>query len=566
MTIPPAIILVIDDSESKRYTIARYLNRAGYRILEATTGEEGLSILNQQPEQVALVIVDVKLPDTIGYDICESIRDNPNTAHLPVMHISATYTTTEHKVRGLNRGADAYLAGPIDPEELVANVKALIRMRDAEVRAHEQSRQLETLAAREQEARLAAERTKEDLQRELALRKKSEESLRESEERFRMLADNIAQLAWMADAEGSIFWYNKRWIDFTGTTLDDARGLGWKQLHHPEHLDRVVEKFSRCIQSGEFWEDTFPLRGKDGEYRWFLSRAIPIRDQAGNIVRWFGTNTDITESRAVQSELERAQAALKQHAANLEDAVAERTTRLRETIQELEAFSYSIAHDMRAPLRAMHGFSQLVIDEYGQALPEGGKRYLRHISASASRLDQLIRDVLNYSRIVREELKLERVNVDQLVRDILDTYPSLSEANGTIEVEGSLPPVIGNVAALTQVFSNLLNNAVKFVAPGRTPCVRVWAQTKRGGNMVRFWVEDKGIGIPPELQGRLFGIFQRLHGPEPYEGTGIGLAIVRKAVERMGGNVGLESEPDKGSRFWVEFKAATAPSEKSVKS
>jgi PAS domain S-box-containing protein len=564
MTAPQAIILVIDDSESKRYTIARYLNRAGYRILEAATGQEGLSVLNKQPEQVALVIVDVKLPDTIGYDICESIRDNPNTAHLPVMHISATYTTTEHKVRGLNRGADAYLAGPIDPEELVANVKALIRMRDAEVRAHEQSRQLEALAAREQEARRAAERIQEDLQRELTLRKKSEESLRESEERFRTLADNVAQLAWMADAEGAVFWYNKRWFDFTGTSLEDMRDWGWKQVHHPEHVDRVMEKFRRCIQSGEFWEDTFPLRGKNGQYRWFLSRAIPIRNAEGNIVRWFGTNTDITELRVVQSELERAQAALKQHAANLEDAVAERTARLRETIQELEAFSYSIAHDMRAPLRAMHGFAQLVIDEYAKELPEEGRRYLRHISASASRLDQLIRDVLNYSRIVREELKLERVNVDQLVCDILDTYPSLSEANSAIQVEGALPHVIGNVAALTQVFSNLLNNAVKFVAPGQTPSVRVWAQTKRGGNTARFWIEDNGIGIPPELQGRLFGIFQRLHGPEPYEGTGIGLAIVRKAVERMGGRVGLESEPGKGSRFWVEFKIAKASSEKPV--
>jgi PAS domain S-box-containing protein len=673
--IPPATILVIDDSESKRYTIVRYLSRAGYNILEAKTAEEGLATLNKAPEGIAMAIVDVKLPDAIGYDICDSIRSDPKTAHLPLMHISATYTTTEHKVRGLDRGADAYLAGPIDPEELVANVKALIRMRDAEVRAHKQSKQLEALAEREREARKLAEQAKEELQRELTLRKtisdnstqallmldegdrctfmnpaaermfgytlhelrgrplhemvhhhrpdgtpypmdecpinravsergglrehedvfirkngeffpvlvstspiveddgptctiveisdlterkKAQESMRESEERFRTLADNMAQLAWMAEADGTVFWLNKRWFEYTGTTPEEMEYRGWIGLHHPEHVERVLAKFYGCVQSGEVWEDTFPLRGKEGEYRWFLSRAIPIRDAGGKLVRWFGTNTDITELREMQSELERAQAALKLHTANLEHAVDERTAKLREAVQELEAFSYSIAHDMRAPLRAMHGFSEIVLEEYAQHVPDAGKNYLHRISASAARLDELIRDVLNYSRIVREELKLERVDVEKLLHGILDTYPSLTAGGGTVEVEGPLPSVVGNVAALTQVFSNLLGNAVKFVKPGEPPRVRVWAQIKRGDDTVRLWIQDNGIGIPKELQGRLFGIFQRLHGQEPYEGTGIGLAIVRKAVERMGGRVGLQSEPGKGSRFWVEFKMADA--------
>jgi signal transduction histidine kinase len=206
----------------------------------------------------------------------------------------------------------------------------------------------------------------------------------------------------------------------------------------------------------------------------------------------------------------------------------------------------------------MHGFSEIVLEEYAQHVPDAGKNYLHRISASAARLDELIRDVLNYSRIVREELKLERVDVEKLLFEILDTYPSLTAGGGTVEVEGPLPPVIGNVAALTQVFSNLLGNAVKFVKPDEPPRVRVWAHVKRGGDTVRLWIQDNGIGIPKELHGRLFGIFQRLHGQEPYEGTGIGLAIVRKAVERMGGRVGLQSEPGKGSRFWVEFKMADA--------
>lgn len=134
-------------------------------------------------------------------------------------------------------------------------------------------------------------------------RKRAEEALRESKERFRTLADNIAQLAWMADASGWIFWYNKRWFDYTGTTLEEMQGWGWRKVHHPDHVQRVVEKIGRCFRTGEVWEDTFPLRGKDGQYRWFLSRAIPIRDEQDRILRWFGTNTDITDRMLMEEEI-----------------------------------------------------------------------------------------------------------------------------------------------------------------------------------------------------------------------------------------------------------------------
>jgi len=179
-------------------------------------------------------------------------------------------------------------------------------------------------------------------------RRQAEEALRESEERFRSMADNISPLAWMANADGWIFFYNRRWFEYTGTTLDDMQGWGWEKAHHPDHVRRVVEKWSDHVRRGEAWEDTFPLRGQDGQYRWFLSRAFPIRNAQGEITRWFGTNTDVTELRETQEALERAQAQLQQHATELERVVADRTVRLRETIGELEAFSYSIAHDMRA--------------------------------------------------------------------------------------------------------------------------------------------------------------------------------------------------------------------------
>jgi PAS domain S-box-containing protein len=144
---------------------------------------------------------------------------------------------------------------------------------------------------------------------EITERKRTEEALRESEARFRMLADNMSQLAWMADERGSIFWYNRRWYDYTGTTLDEMEGWGWTKVHHADHVDRVVARIQQSWTTGEPWEDTFPLRDKDGDYRWFLSRALPIRDAQGRVIRWFGTSTDITEQRAARGGAARSRPA-----------------------------------------------------------------------------------------------------------------------------------------------------------------------------------------------------------------------------------------------------------------
>ena len=227
---------------------------------------------------------------------------------------------------------------------------------------------------------------------------------------------------------------------------------------------------------------------------------------------------------------------------------------LRETVQELEAFSYSIAHDMRAPLRAMHGFAELLNSEHAGELAEPAQDYLNRISAAARRMDALILDILNYSKVGHGELLLLPMDVARVIEEITSTYPTLQAARADITVEAPLPPVLANEAALTQIVSNLLGNAVKFVASGVRPRVTVRGEKQDG--TVRLWFEDNGIGIPKRLHARLFKIFSRLHRSEEYEGTGIGLAIVRKAAERMNGSVGLESEEGQGSRFWVELQAA----------
>jgi len=263
-------------------------------------------------------------------------------------------------------------------------------------------------------------------------------------------------------------------------------------------------------------------------------------------------NTSEAKARLVE-DLRRAQAELRQYSDGLEKKVEERTAKLRETIGELEHFSYTIAHDMRAPLRAMNGICQILQEEYGNCVDDAGRDYLRRIVQSSTRMDHLIIDALDYSKAVRNELTLERINPGPLLHEIVESYPQFQPFRAQIEIPNNFRLVLGNRAALTQSFSNFLGNAIKFIQAGTLPRVHVWDELR--GKRVRIWFADSGIGIPDDQHARIFEMFYRLH-TEEYEGTGVGLALVKKVVERMRGTVGVESELGKGSQFWIELQSA----------
>jgi signal transduction histidine kinase len=256
--------------------------------------------------------------------------------------------------------------------------------------------------------------------------------------------------------------------------------------------------------------------------------------------------TEIAERRLIESALQEANR-LK----------SERTAELHEMIQELEAFSYSIAHDMRAPLRAMQGFSHILREEHASQLDVQGLEYLRRIDSAATRLDRLIQDVLSYTKTLRASAPLTALDLDSLTRDIIATYPDWQPPKADVFIDGRLPFVVGNEAFLTQCLSNLVGNAVKFQPKGNLPRVRIWAE--QIDTETRVWVEDNGIGIAPKNHERIFGLFEQINAPNEYDGTGVGLTIVRKAVERMNGRHGFESNLGQGSRFWLQLKTAHLP-------
>lgn len=241
--------------------------------------------------------------------------------------------------------------------------------------------------------------------------------------------------------------------------------------------------------------------------------------------------------------------------ASLEERVAERTAKLRLMVEELEAFSYSVSHDLRAPLRVLDGYAQVLVEDYGPSLPPRAKDLLDRISRASRRMDRLTQDVLAYTRVARDELTLEPLDLDLVFRAVIEQYPSLLAARHLIRIHRPLGRVHGHLPSLIQCFSNLLENALKFVREGETPEVEIYTESE--DDRLRVIVRDHGIGIDPAQHHRIFGIFERAaSGRVP--GTGIGLAIVKKAAERMGGTVGVASVPGRGARFWVELAAAEA--------
>jgi signal transduction histidine kinase len=226
---------------------------------------------------------------------------------------------------------------------------------------------------------------------------------------------------------------------------------------------------------------------------------------------------------------------------------------LREANQQLEAFTYSVSHDLRGPLRSLRGFAELLIEDHAVQLDEGGRGYLERIKVAATRMDRLIRDLLEYSRIMREQLTLQTVPLDELVKEVVNMNGLGHNSNLELAIADKLSPVVAQPTLLSQCLANLLSNAVKFVPDGTSPKITV--STERREDQVRIWVTDNGIGIDPAYHEKVFGLFERVGDVNRHEGTGIGLAIVARAVERMGGRCGVESSLGAGSKFWIELRS-----------
>ncbi len=399
----------------------------------------------------------------------------------------------------------------------------------------------------EARARRRTEQVNLDLQR-------SQAAYKASEERFRIMVEQARGYAiFMLDPEGRISSWNSGAERILGYTDEEIIGRSGSILFTPEdQRNKAGEiELQTAKEKGSALDERLHMR-KDGSRFFCSGYMFALRDENGALRGFSKIMRDITEKKRQEEDIQR----LNQE---LELRVEQRTAALRESYEQMETFTYTVAHDLRGPLRSMLGFSQAILEENEDHLDESSRDYLDRIMRASARMDALIQDLLAYSHLARIDLKFEPVNLQDVINDVLNILAAeVREKHVTIIAHGPFPNVYAHQATLHAVLCNLVSNAIKFSSSIASPRVELRAETKfhEDQRIVRCWVIDNGIGIPDEHYDRIFRVFERLHGPEKYSGTGIGLAIVKKGIERMNGRVGVESKRNEGSRFWIELPAA----------
>jgi two-component system CheB/CheR fusion protein len=361
---------------------------------------------------------------------------------------------------------------------------------------------------------------------------------RQAEEQFRALADSIPQLAWMARSDGFIFWYNRRWYEYTGTMPQQVEGWGWQSVHDPEILPRVLERWKAAIAAGEFFEMEYPLRGADGGFRWFLTRTVPVKDAEGRVVRWFGTGTDVSEKREAEQALRRAD-------------------------RQKDEFLAMLAHELRNPLAPLRN-ALGILRKAGPdqvSMPQLQNMMDRQLT----KLSRIVDDLLDIARITRGQIDLrkERVDLASQARHAVESIEPQLKACGhalSLSLPESPVRIEADPVRMEQIIENLLSNAVKYTPPGG----HIELGLETGGNEAVLRVRDNGNGISPEALPSIFELFtqgDRTLGREQ-GGLGIGLTLVRRLVEMHGGRIEAESAGiGRGSRFTVYFPLAETDGE-----
>jgi PAS domain S-box-containing protein len=373
-------------------------------------------------------------------------------------------------------------------------------------------------------------------------------ALRESEQIFHTLTDSMPQIVWMGTPDGLNTYFNKQWVDYTGLTLEESHGAGWDTPFHPDDKQTARDAWNRATRTGETYRAESRLRAADGSYCWFLMKGEPLTDASGQIVKWLGTGTDIDELKSAQEEL-------LQHREHLEERVAARTAELAtanqalaDTNKELESFSYSVSHDLRAPLRAIDGFSAILLEDYSDKLDADGKRMLGVVREGAVKMARLIDDILDFSRAGRAAMTMGVIDMNASLRSALaDLAPAIKGREVEFRI-ATLPAAYGDAHTIQRVWMNLLDNAIKYTAPRQPAVIEVGVREIDG--TTTYFVKDNGVGFDMQYAGKLFGIFQRLHSPKQFAGTGCGLAIVHRIVRRNGGRLWAEAELDHGATFY----------------
>jgi PAS domain S-box-containing protein len=369
--------------------------------------------------------------------------------------------------------------------------------------------------------------------------KLAEDALKQSEQQFRGLTQSVPQLIWTANPDGHCDFFNQKWYDYTGSSPDESFGNGWSQYIHPSYVKDVFEKWQNSLVDDKSVIMEFPLRSKDGSYNWFYVASNPIKDESGAIVKWVGALTNIEERKIIEG--------------NLEQLVKERTQELQRSNDDLLQFAHVASHDLKEPVRKVKIFTNQLEKEFGHAMPEMAALYLNKIYGATDRMNNMIEGVLNYSTVNNLEQTFSEVNLQDILSHIETDLEVLIQQKGASIRYADFPGFEGAPLLIYQLFYNLINNSLKFAQKEIPPVILINSRLhlENDERQLEITLSDNGIGFSQLYAERIFTTFTRLHPRDRYEGTGLGLALCKKIVERHNGNIRACGEEGKGSTFTI---------------
>ncbi len=531
-------ILVVDDASVNLQLLTNLLEADGYTVYPASSGELALEFVRSTIPD--LILLDIRMPGMDGYEVCRRLKSDDRTRSIPVIFISMLEDESD-KVKGFQVGAVDYITKPFQAEEVLARVRIHLHLREL-------TEHLEQKVAEQTEALQSANA---QLQRELAERKAADERVRASEERLRLTLEATQIGIFDLDVLNDRWYASPEYYTMLGYEPKEGTGdrKEWLARVHPDDRDHVQEKIREVLERepsadrSQTYEYEARVRHADGTYRWEYIKGFGVKhDQEGRVTRMLGVQMDINERK-------KAEEALRRLNNELDRRVLDRTAQLEASNKELETFTYSVSHDLRAPLRHIDGFMKLLQKKAGTVLDKQDRHFMDNISDSAQKMGRLIDELLSFTWMGRHSLSYQRVELGALVQDVIRELEPDAAGRKIDWRIGDLPVVSGDAAMLRVVLVSLISNALKFSRPRQEVRIEIGSQPGQDPETVIF-VRDNGVGFDMAYADKLFGVFQRLHRADEFEGTGIGLANVRRIIARHGGRTWAQGDPELGATFY----------------
>lgn len=515
------MILIVDDKRENIIPLKKILELHSLPVDSAESGEEALKKILKR--DYSLIIMDVQMPGMDGFEVVETLSGSNRTKDIPVIFLSAISKEKKYISRGYETGAVDYITKPVDPDLLILKVKTFLKL-------YEQKNELKGI--------------RDILSKEIEIRKSAQESLAGQMEELQSVLRSLPQIAFIVSKDGPIEYVNEHWYDYS------ADSATYPEVH-PEDTD-CIRKWQIHFKSGlEYVCETRIKHLKTNGFRYFLMKIVPVKNN-GVITRWVGTFTDIQEQKLANESLE-----LK---------VADRTKELISKNEELELrnhelqqFSWVVSHDLKEPLRKIELFIKIVKEKYLKD-NETAVDYVNRTIRAAQRMSKLITDLLDYSRLSSNVIP-ERSDLNEILKEVLADFDYLIDQKKAVLKTDALPVINGVPSQLRQLFQNLIGNSLKFSKAEEPPVIEIKSEfiedrafdsnVSPSGKYCRIIVKDNGIGFDEIYLEKIFMIFQSLNDRETYEGTGIGLAITKKIIERHNGLITAKSTGRDGSSFII---------------